>query len=321
MKTRTAPPRPFAVLPTLLALTALLFSATRLSAQKPPQPPPGVKALRDVDYVGAGNKRQMLDLYMPMAESAKPRPLIVFIHGGGWENGSKESCGIVFSFMKGGAYACASLNYRLTDQAIWPAQIHDVKAGIRWLRANAAKHSIDPARIGVIGISAGGHLVSLLGVTGGVKELDGALGEHRDADSRVQCVIDFCGPSDFLTFGGKGSIINPDDPKTAVGKLLGGGVKDRQDAARAASPVTYVTKDDAPFFIVHGDKDNLVPHAQAVEFREALGKAGVPAALITGKGGPHVFFNEELLARMQDFLDANLLGKSANVRDGEIAVK
>ncbi len=321
MKTRSAFPRPAALLPALLALTSLLFSTLPLPAQKPPQPPPGMKALRDVDYVGDGNRRQMLDLYVPEARSGKPRPLIVFIHGGGWENGSKETCGVIFSFMKGGGYAGASLNYRLTDQGPWPAQIHDVKAGIRWLRAHAAEHGIDPDRIAVMGISAGGHLVSLLGVTGGVKELDGTLGAHAGVDSRVQCVIDFCGPSDFLTFGGKGSIINPDDPKTAVGKLLGGGVKDRQDTARAASPVTYVTKDDAPFLIVHGDKDNLVPLDQAREFREALGKAGVPAALITGKGGPHVFFNEELLARMQDFLDANLLGKSADVRDGEIAVK
>jgi acetyl esterase/lipase len=258
---------------------------------------------------------------VPEAKSDKPRPLIVFIHGGGWENGRKSDCGVIFAFMKGGSYAGASLNYRLTDQAIWPAQIHDVKAGIRWLRAHAAEHNIDPERIGVMGISAGGHLVSLLGVTGGVKELEGTLGANAGTDSRVQCVIDFCGPSDFLTFGGKGSIINENDPKSAPGKLLGGGVKDKPDVARAVSPVTYITKDVAPFLIVHGDKDNLVPLDQAREFREALGKAGVPAALIVGKGGAHVFFTQELLDRMQDFLDARLLGKAVEVKDGEVVVK
>jgi acetyl esterase/lipase len=303
----------------VLAILAVLFSAASLRAQPPP--PPGVKAIHDVDYVGEGNQRQMIDLYVPDTKAEKPRPLIVFIHGGGWENGSKAGCGVIFNFMKGGAYAGASLNYRLTDQAIWPAQIHDVKAGIRWLRAHATEHNFDPERIGVMGISAGGHLVSLLGVTGGVKELEGTLGAHAGTDSRVQCVIDFCGPSDFLTFGSQGSTSNVDDPKSAPGKLLGGGVKDKQDTARAVSPVTYITKDDAPFLIVHGDKDNLVPLDQAHEFREALGKAGVPAALITGKGGGHVFFTKDLFDRMQDFLDARLLGKAVQVADGEVTVK
>ncbi len=307
-----------ALLRPIIAFVAILFSAPFLRAQ---EPPPGVKAIRDVDYVGGGNARQMLDLYVPEAKSGKPRPLVVFIHGGGWENGSKASCGVIFAFMKGGAYAGASLNYRLTDQAIWPAQIHDVKAGIRWLRAHAAEYHFDPDRIAVMGISAGGHLVSLLGVTGGVKELEGTLGAHAGVSSRVQCVIDFCGPSDFLTFGGKGSIINENDPKSAPGKLLGGGVKDKQDLARAVSPVTYVTKDAAPFLIVHGDRDNLVPLDQAREFRETLVKAGVPVALIIGKGGGHVFFTQELVDRMQDFLDARLLGKTVEIADKEITAK
>ncbi len=302
----------------IFALIACLFSAPFLGAQ---EPPPGVKAIRNVDYVGDGNQRQMLDLYVPEAKSEKPRPLIVFIHGGGWENGNKATCGVIFNFLKGGAYAGASLNYRLTDQATWPAQIHDVKAGIRWLRAHAAEYHFDPERIAVMGISAGGHLVSVLGVSDGVKDLEGTLGADLGVSSRVQCVIDFCGPSDFLTFGGKGSVVNENDPKGALGKLLGGGVKDKPDVARAASPVTYVTKDDAPFLIVHGDKDNIVPLDQAREFRAALQQTGVPVALLIGKGGGHVFFTPELVDRMQDFLDARLLGKKVEVADQEITVK
>lgn len=296
----------------LLICRALAFSQ---------EPPPGFRVLRDLDYVGDGNKRQMLDLYLPETKTTKPRPLVVYVHGGGWESGSKEQAGVLFNLLKGREYTGASINYRLTNEAIWPAQIHDCKAAIRALRAHAAESQIDPGKIAVFGISAGGHLVSMLGVTGGVKELEGELGPHLSQSSRVTCVLDFCGPSNFLTFAGEGTIINVDDPKTGLCKLIGGTVKEKPEVARNASPVNYLTSDDAPFLIIHGTKDNIVRYAQATEFDTALEKAKIPATLITGTNGGHVFFSAPLFERMRAFLDRHLLGKDVQIPEGAVPSK
>ncbi len=290
--------------------------------QKVSPPPAGFRALRDLDYVGSGNQRQMLDLYLPEAKSEKPHPLVVYIHGGGWEAGSKDEADVLVGLIKGGTpYAGASINYRLSNQAQWPAQIFDCKAAIRWLRAHAQEYNLDPDKISVFGISAGGHLVSMLGVSGGVKELEGDLGKHLDQSSRVTCVMDFCGPSDFLTFGGNGSIIDPDDPKGALAKLIGGPLKDRREEGRKASPVTYITPDDAPFLIIHGDKDTIVPYSQATEFETALKAAHVPAILLTGTDGGLVFLSGPLVERMYAFNARHLQGKDVQIPEGAVPSK
>jgi acetyl esterase/lipase len=301
-----------------LFLIFLLICRALASSQEPPS---GFKVLRDLDYVGDGNKRQMLDLYLPETKTTKPRPLVVYVHGGGWENGSKEQAGVLFNLLKDRDYAGASINYRLTNEAVWPAQIHDCKAAIRALRAHAAENQIDPDKIAVFGISAGGHLVSMLGVTGGVKELEGKLGLHLSQSSRVTCVLDFCGPSNFLTFTGEGTIINVNDPKTGLSKLIGGTVNEKPEVARNASPVNYLTSDDAPFLIIHGTKDNIVRYAQATEFDTALEKAKIPATLITGTNGGHVFFSAPLFERMRAFLDRHLLDKDVQIPEGAVPSK
>ena len=302
----------------LLALTFPLLA----QCQKVSPPPAGFRAVRDLDYVGAGNPRQMLDLYLPEAKAEKPHPLVVYIHGGGWEAGSKDEANVLVGLIKGNTpYAGASLNYRLSNQAQWPAQIFDCKAAIRWLRAHAQEYNLDPDKISVFGISAGGHLVSMLGVTGGVKELEGELGKHLDQSSRVSCVLDFCGPADFLTFGGKGSILDPDDPKGPLAKLIGGPLKDHKEEGRMASPVTYITPDDAPFLIIHGNKDNLVPYAQATEFEAALKAAHVPAILLTGTDGGHVFLSGPLVERMYSFNARHLQGKDVQIPEGAVPSK
>ena len=304
-----------------LLLLALSFPLLA-QCQKETPPPAGFRALRNLDYVGAGDPRQMLDLYLPETRADKPNPLVVYVHGGGWSAGSKDDAGALVGLIRNGTpYAGASLNYRLTDQAQWPAQIHDCKAAIRWLRAHAQEYNLDPGKIAVFGISAGGHLVSMLGVTGGVKELEGALGQHLDQSSRVTCVLDFCGPSDFLTFGGKGCVIDPEDPNGVLAKLIGGPLKDRQEEARKASPVTYLTPDDAPFLIIHGDKDNIVPYAQATEFDTALKAAHIPALLLTGTEGGHVFFSGPLVERMNSFNARYLLGKDVQLPEGAVPSK
>ena len=275
----------------------------------------------DLNYAGTQNWRQTLDLYVPKTPPKKALPLLVFIHGGGWEQGDKNDTGALLALIKDNAYIGASINYRLTNEGKHPTQINDCKAAIRWLRAHANDYNIDKDKIGVFGISAGGHLVSLLGTSGDVKELEGSVGGNRDQSSRVTCVVNFCGPANFLTFGGQGSVIDPENAGSGVGKLLGGKVSRHQDTAKAASPITYVTKDDAPFLHLHGTKDNLVPLAQPKEFDAALKAAGVSSTLITGEGAGHVFFSQELIDKIRTFLDHHLRGKSATVKAGSIKIQ
>lgn len=295
-----------------LALASLTLSAC---AQTPP--PPGFIALRNLDYAGQDNPRQKLDLYLPEKPTDKPLPLIVYIHGGGWEGGEKSDTGLLFELIKSGGYAGASIGYRFTQEQKWPAQIHDVKAAMRWLKAHAKDHGIDADKVGLTGISAGGHLVSLLGTSGGVKELDGSVGTAGELP-KIACVANFCGPANFLTFPGKGSIIDPEKPGTAITKLFGGPMSQHLVEAKAASPVTYVSKDDPPFLHIHGTADNLVPYSQAEEFDAALEKVGVSSTLLTGKDAPHVFFSAELLNKMRVFFDKHLQGKPGEIKEGPI---
>ena len=225
-----------------------------------------------------------------------------FTAGPGWA-GSKEGCPAVPLTAKG--YAVASINYRLSQHAVFPAQIEDCKAAIRWLRANAAKYHLDPDHIGVWGASAGGHLVAMLGTTGDVKELEGN-GGNLDQSSRVQCVVDWFGPSDLATMGG-----SHDNPGSPESRLIGGPVQENKEKARKASPLTYVGKDSAPFLIMHGDKDNTVPLGQSEVLAEALKKAGVEVKLVVVKGNGHGgpgFNSPENRRLIEDFF-AKHLGK------------
>jgi len=299
-----------------LAIAALLSFASTAFAKEPP----GTLAVRDIDYAGTGNARQKLDLYLPAKPAEKPLPLIVYIHGGGWEGGNKAEPGILWPLIQDHAFAGASIGYRLTNEGSWPVQIHDVKAALRWLAAHGKEHGIDTTRIGLIGISAGGHLVSLLGTSGGVVELDGEVGTKGTAP-KIACVANFCGPANFVTFGGKGSVIDVENPKTAIGKLLGGAMSQKMDVAKAASPITYISADDPPFIHIHGTKDTLVPYAQVQEFDAALEKAGVKSTVLTGEGGPHVFFSADLMAKLRTFFDRHLTGGTAEVPEGPVAVK
>ncbi len=227
----------------------------------------------------------MLDVFYP-EKSDKPLPLIVWIHGGAWLGGSKDRSPAM-PFLKDG-FAVASVTYRFSRDAVFPAQIQDCKAAIRWLRAHAAEMNIDPKHIGVWGASAGGHLVALLGVAGEEKGWD--VGENLDQSSRVQAVVNWFGPSDLSTIvsqSGPESTIPHAAPDSPEAKLIGGSLAENPDKARAASPVNYVSKDDAPMLLMHGDKDTLVPHAQSVELYDLLKKAGVEAELKTMEGAGH----------------------------------
>jgi len=225
---------------------------------------------RDLVYKTVNGAVLTLDLYCPEKVSG-PAPVIVWIHGGAWRRGGKRKCPAVALVPDG--YAVASIDYRLSSTAPFPAQIEDCKAAVRWLRANAAKYNLNADRIGVWGMSAGGHLAALLGTSGGVPELEGS-GDNMQYSSRVQAVCAVAGPTNLPALTNVG-------PKrmSAIEGLLGGPLEKDKEKAIAASPIHYVSKDDPPFLIVHGGGDRVIPVEQSQRFYEELRKVGVNATL------------------------------------------
>lgn len=293
-----------------LAAAAFLLSGLPARAQSTseasPQPavtkttpvPASVKLLADLPYVPGGHERQKLDLYLP-ENATGPLPVILWVHGGGWRAGDKANPPALALIDKG--YVVASMNYRFSKHAVFPAQIHDCKAAVRWLRANAKMHGLDPDHIGAWGASAGGHLVALLGTTNDRPDLEGSLG-NPDQSSRVQAVVDWFGPTDLLTVGAK-------DTRS---ELIGGDAQTHPDEARRASPMTYVSDKACPFLIMHGDKDVTVPITQSEAFAEALQKVGAEATFVAVPGAAHGakrFQRPEQMQQVEDFFSRHLKKK------------
>jgi acetyl esterase/lipase len=254
----------------------------------------------------------MVDLYLPKHRATdKPLPVIVFIHGGGWVNGSRKGAGMAAGAAASGNYAGVSVGYRLSGEVKWPAQIHDCKAAIRWIKGHAKEYNLDPERIGVTGTSAGGHLVSLLGLSDGVKEVDGSIGDFTNLSTRVACVVNICGPQDMAAPLMQGEAATKDDP--AVSGLLGGTLAEKAPEAKAASPLTYVHKGAPPFMTVHGTKDMRVNFNNATKLHEALTKAGNSPILIPVADGGHGFNSPEANKRIQQFFDMHLRGIKAEI--------
>jgi len=259
-----------------------------------------------------------MDLYLPEQPSAKPLPLVVWIHGGGWEAGSKAGCYSLW--LVGQGYAAASIEYRFSQKAIFPAQIEDCQAAIRWLRANSKKYNLDPKHIGVAGASAGGHLVALLGTAGGKKAFPKVGGTEKESD-RVQAVLDLFGPTDFNTVMSQAAAdktknifnFNHGDPYS---KLIGVNLGADNTKGEAVSPVHYVSKDNPPFLILHGAVDSLVPFAQSVELQEDLHKVGGEATLQrfpgSGHGGP-AFDYPAVRVLVKTFFDKHLRNTPAKI--------
>ena len=261
---------------------------------------------RDLVYKRINGAVLTLDLYCPEKVSG-PLPVIVWIHSGGWSRGRKERCPAVTLVQDG--YAVASIDYRLTTTAPFPAQIEDCKAAVRWLRANASTYHLDPDHIGVWGHSAGGHLAALLGTSGGVRELEGT-GDNMSYSSRVQAVCVVSGPGDLLQLyraatGPSGTEINP-KVKPALEALIGVPVEENKTKAMAASPITYVSKDDPPFLIIHGEIDSTVPVSQAESFAAALKAAGVETTLEIAPGRGHGAGGPKFQPMIKAFFDKYL---------------
>ena len=271
-----------------------------------------VEVKLNVAYADNGNPRQTLDLYLPRERVAGRRlPVVVFIHGGGWQNGNK-SAGMswVQPYAASGHYVGVAVGYRLAGEAPWPAQIHDCKAAVRWLRANAARYGLDADRIGVEGNSAGATLALLLGASAGIAELDGALGLHVAESSRVAAVVNFFGRINFLA--------EPVSARAGSGQaaaltgrlkvLFGGTLEEKAELARLASPVNHIGAGDVPVMTAHGTSDELVPYVQALELDAAMKRGGVTHLLIPMTGFGHGFQNAEANRRARQFFDRYLRG-------------
>lgn len=256
-----------------------------------------------VQYTRSGHAERM-DIYDAAGDPPRA-PAIVAIHGGGWNSGGRRDMSFAAPFFTGQGYVFCSIDYRLDQTAPFPAQLEDCKCAIRFLRAHSEEYHIDPERIGVWGDSAGGNLAALLGVTGGVKTLDG-LGGWQDQSSAVQAVLDWYGPTDMRLK--QMPTYNVFVGRVLVQRYLNGSPADKPDIAAAASPVTYVAPGEPPFLIMHGANDAVVPVSQSQEFYDALKASGNQATLLivpgAGHGGPEFETapNMALIARF--FADA-----------------
>ncbi|MFQ5399429.1 MAG: alpha/beta hydrolase fold domain-containing protein [Anaerolineae bacterium] len=260
---------------------------------------------KDVTYCTMDGVELKMDLYFP-THAESPFPATVYVHGGGWVSGDKTSGVGVRDIreLTNRGYLVVSLDYRLAPQYKFPAQIEDVKCAIRQLRAHAAAYGLDPDRIGVWGGSAGGHLVSLLGVTDENAGWD--VGQYLDQSSRVQAVVDMFGPADLSLF--------QEDSNNLMKRAFG--AETRMDAIiAAASPVTYVTSDDSPFLILHGTEDGVVSLEQSEVLYDALTTAGVPVELVIVENAGHGFIpvngainpnRQEITRMIADFFDQYL---------------
>ena len=288
------------------AAQAQLFSAQSKPA-KPLRVPANVTATRDVEYARFPTGTLLLDIYQPAKIEPKTRlPLIVWIHGGAWTAGDKNLCPAVVMVPRG--YVVASINYRLAQEAIYPAQIHDCKAAVRFLRASAEKYQIDPDRVGVFGASAGGHLAALMGTSGGDATLEGNVGWNADQSSAVQAVCDWFGPTDLKALAVQKASDKTGRDLKPVTALLGGPA-DTLNLTRSANPITFIDKKDPPFLIMHGEEDKLVPISQSELLHKALSDAGVEVTFKpipkTAHGGA-AFSTPDNRKLVAEFFDKNL---------------
>jgi acetyl esterase/lipase len=244
----------------------------------------GVEVVRDVVYAQMDGHELALDLYWHPG-AAEPEPLVVWIHGGAWMSGDKSWMPPVL-YLLGNGFAMASIDYRLSQEAIFPAQIEDCKAAIRWLRANASHYNSDPDHLGAWGESAGGHLSALLGTAAGVAAWD-RRGGNREHSSRVQAVCDWFGPSDLLQMGVMKGGFDHNAPDAPEALLIGGPVQENKDRADRANPITYITPETPPFYIMHGGQDDVVPVGQSELLHRALVDAGLDSTLMIIPGMGH----------------------------------
>lgn len=279
----------------------------------------------DLVYAKVNDLELRLDLYLPKVAAprasdatedarAAPGPLLVWIHGGAWRAGSKSTMPLGFLVARG--YAAASVDYRLSPVARFPAQVHDIKAAIRFLRRRASEFGYDARRIGILGSSAGGHLAALVGVTNGHAELEGEIGDDLEISSDVQAIVDLYGPTNFHTILAQSTPHGLSVRVPAFKLLLGGLPEDHPDLARLASPVEHVGRGDPPLLILHGDQDPQVPINQSHELDGAYQSAKLDVCFEVVHGAGHggaAFFDAQRQARIARFLERTIRGREAAI--------
>jgi acetyl esterase/lipase len=301
---------------TLTSLLVALISLTINAPMKTTDVSDIKNEYLDIPYATRSDA-QTLDIYLPDRGDG-PFPVILSIHGGAFKMGDKRD-GQVTPMLKGlhRGYAVVSINYRLSGEAIWPAQINDCKAAVRWIRANSKTYKLDPDRIAAWGGSAGGHLSAMLGTSGEVNFLEDTTLGNPDQSSRVQAVVDWFGPTDFLRMDEQLRESRVENPQrhsvvnSPESELIGNNLEDAPELVKESNPETYVSPDDSPFFIQHGLEDNLVPYQGSVMLARKLGrmlghkKVSLELFPATRHGG-EAFGTESNLNRVFTFLDRYL---------------
>ena len=269
----------------------------------------------DINYADDGQAYHTLDVYLPDTKADK-YPVVVHIYGSAWmSNSSKGSADlgtIVTALLKAG-YAVVCPNHRSIQDAQWPAQSHDIKAVIRWIRGNAKQYKFDPKFVATSGFSSGGHLSSFMGATSGSKtgkvgneeiDIEGSLGKYTKESSEVFASVDWSGPIDLLNMD-CGEAMNMGDFPPERNLLGGVSKQENPDKYRTLSPISFLDKKDPAIIIFHGTADNVVPHCQGVEFAGEVKAAGITTEFYSVEGGGHGFnmYTEENLQRMVNFLD------------------
>jgi acetyl esterase/lipase len=279
----------------LMLATSVIFTTAR-----PADAAATAREIKDVVYATVGGKPLGLDIYLP-AGVTKP-PLLVWVHGGAWSAGSKAQ--YPTAFVEHG-FAVASVDFRQTTEARFPANVHDIKAAIRFLRAKAGDYGYRTDRIAIAGASSGAHLAALVGVTNGNKELEGREGESLKESSAVQAIVSYFGASNLNTILAQSTPFGLNVRKPALERLLGASPENAKELATLASPVAHVDRSDPPLLLFHGDLDPQMPINQSHELQGAYEKAGLDVDFDVLHGAAHggdAFFSGEALERALKFL-------------------
>jgi acetyl esterase/lipase len=250
----------------------------------------------DINYADDTLTGHLLDIYLPETGDG-PFPVVVTIAGSAWfANNSKDRAYNIGKSLQKEGFAIVAVNHRSSREAIFPAQINDIKAAVRFIRANAGKYSLDTRFFGIAGDSSGGHLAAFMGTSGGVWEytiesesvsIEGAVGNHLNHSSRIDAVVDWYGPTTFQVMDSCGSSFSHDAPDSPESTLIGGPIQEKDALCALANPITYIDSTDPAFLILHGDADPLVPYCQSILLHNALETAGVSNKLIIVPGGGH----------------------------------